>query len=65
MEKALKHRGKTLLIVGIPLLLVILVILPRLGSELIPEVHQGEFYLDLRLAVGTPVEKNCGDHCAD
>jgi HAE1 family hydrophobic/amphiphilic exporter-1 len=29
---------------------------PRLGSELIPEVHQGEFYLELTLPIGTPVE---------
>jgi HAE1 family hydrophobic/amphiphilic exporter-1 len=36
---------------------VIIVIAPKLGSELIPEVHQGEFYLELSYPVGTPVEK--------
>ncbi|KAA3619601.1 MAG: AcrB/AcrD/AcrF family protein [Calditrichaeota bacterium] len=30
---------------------------PRLGSELIPEVHQGEFNLEVTLPVGTPVER--------
>ena len=34
--------------------------LPRLGSELIPQVHQGEFSLDLTLPVGTPLS-----HTAD
>ncbi len=32
-------------------------IVPQLGSELIPEVHQGEFYVKLTFPVGTPVEK--------
>jgi multidrug efflux pump subunit AcrB len=32
-------------------------IAPQLGSELIPEVHQGEFYVELTLPIGTPVEK--------
>lgn len=30
---------------------------PRIGSELIPEVHQGEFNVELTLPVGTPAEK--------
>ncbi|HEX9655051.1 MAG TPA: efflux RND transporter permease subunit, partial [bacterium] len=38
-------------------LFTVFVIGPRLGSELIPEVHQGEFNLDVTLPVGTPVEK--------
>lgn len=32
-------------------------IAPQLGSELIPEVHQGEFFVELTFPVGTPVEK--------
>jgi HAE1 family hydrophobic/amphiphilic exporter-1 len=32
------------------------VIAPRIGSELIPEVHQGEFNLELTYPVGTPAE---------
>jgi HAE1 family hydrophobic/amphiphilic exporter-1 len=38
-------------------LFTLLVIGPKLGSELIPEVHQGEFNLDVTLPVGTPVER--------
>jgi multidrug efflux pump subunit AcrB len=30
---------------------------PRIGSELIPEVHQGEFNLELTLPVGSPAEQ--------
>jgi hydrophobic/amphiphilic exporter-1 (mainly G- bacteria), HAE1 family len=33
------------------------VLLPRLGRELIPQVHQGEFNLDITLPVGTPLER--------
>ena len=32
-------------------------LLPELGAELIPKVHQAEFNLDLSLPVGTPLEK--------
>jgi len=32
-------------------------LVPRLGSELIPQVHQAEFNLDISLPVGTPLEK--------
>ena len=35
----------------------IFVIGPQIGSELIPEVHQGEFNLELTYPVGTPAEK--------
>ena len=38
-------------------LVCVFVVAPQLGSELIPEVHQGEFNVDIRLPVGTPVEK--------
>ncbi|MBI5768046.1 MAG: efflux RND transporter permease subunit [Verrucomicrobia bacterium] len=33
------------------------VLVPRLGKELIPQVHQGEFNLDLTLPVGAPIER--------
>jgi HAE1 family hydrophobic/amphiphilic exporter-1 len=33
-----------------------LLILPRLGTELIPQMSQGEFNVDLRLPPGTPLE---------
>lgn len=32
-------------------------VLPRLGRELIPQVHQGEFNLDVTLPIGTPLEQ--------
>ena len=32
-------------------------LLPELGTELIPQVHQAEFNLDLRLPVGTPLQE--------
>ena len=32
-------------------------LVPRLGSELIPQVHQGEFNLDVALPVGTPLAR--------
>lgn len=37
--------------------LCIFLILPRLGSDLIPQVHQGEFNLDISLPIGTPIER--------
>ncbi len=30
---------------------------PKIGNELIPETRQGEFYLESKLPVGTPIEK--------
>lgn len=32
-------------------------VLPRVGSDLIPVVHQGEFYLDVTLPIGTPIDR--------
>jgi multidrug efflux pump subunit AcrB len=34
----------------------IFIVAPQIGSELIPEVHQGEFNLELTYPVGTPAE---------
>jgi len=33
------------------------IVAPRLGSQLIPEVHQGVFYVEMQLPIGSPVEK--------
>ncbi len=57
LDRALENRTGVLVGVLIPFLIVIFVLLPRLGQELIPEVHQGEFNVELTLPVGTPVEK--------
>ncbi len=32
-------------------------VLPRIGSDLIPQVHQGEFNLDIVLPIGTPLKR--------
>jgi HAE1 family hydrophobic/amphiphilic exporter-1 len=37
--------------------LTMVLILPQLGTELIPQMSQGEFNVDLRLAPGTPLEQ--------
>ena len=36
--------------------LTLVLIVPRLGTELIPQMSQGEFNVDLRLPAGTPLE---------
>lgn len=53
---ALHHRARVL---GFSLLLFIgtLAIVPLLGKELIPQLSQGEFNVDVRLAPGTPLEE--------
>ncbi len=54
---ALRQR---LLIIGGALAVLLICwykLLPALGTELIPQVHQAEFNLDLRLPVGTPLEE--------
>jgi len=35
----------------------IIFVYPKLGSELIPKVHQGEFNFHVKLPVGTPIEE--------
>jgi len=37
-------------------LFAVFVIVPQLGSELLPEMHQGEFNVQMRMPVGTPLE---------
>ncbi len=56
IDWALSNKGKVIACTLIPFLAVVFILLPRLGSELIPEVHQGEFFVELTLPVGTPVE---------
>lgn len=57
LTRALNNRGAVLGTMGALLLLTVLVVAPRLGSELIPEVHQGEFNVEITMPVGTPVER--------
>ncbi len=57
LRKSLKNRYTLTAAVIILFLFTVFVIGPHLGSELIPEVHQGEFFVEIRLPVGTPVEE--------
>ncbi len=51
----LERKSTVLLGALVPFLLTVFVLLPHLGSELIPEVHQGEFNVEVSFPVGTPV----------
>jgi HAE1 family hydrophobic/amphiphilic exporter-1 len=54
---ALSHPGITIgSAIGL-FVFTLAVIAPRLGTELIPQMSQGEFNVDLRLAPGTPLEQ--------
>ena len=53
---SLENRGRVMLI-SLAVLLATAALVPRLGSELIPQLSQGEFIADLRLAPGTPLEQ--------
>ncbi|HGY54478.1 MAG TPA: AcrB/AcrD/AcrF family protein [Caldithrix abyssi] len=57
LTKSLEKKYTVLGAVLIVFLVTLFGIGPRLGSELIPEVHQGEFYVNLTMPVGTPVER--------
>jgi len=57
LHAALKNRWAVLGSAAAAFALCWLLLLPRLGSELIPQVHQGEFNLDITLPVGTPLER--------
>lgn len=57
LRAALRNRWS---VIGVALALFAacwMVLLPRLGRELIPQVNQGEFNLDVTLPVGTPIER--------
>ena len=54
---ALAHPGKVIGTAVAAFVLTMALILPRLGTELIPQMSQGEFNVDLRLPPGTPLEQ--------
>ncbi len=58
LAASLKNDVKIMGTVVVLFLITILVILPQIGSELIPEVHQGTIYVNVTFPVGTPVEKS-------
>jgi HAE1 family hydrophobic/amphiphilic exporter-1 len=51
---ALVHRAKVV-IAAVVLFALTMTIVPRLGTELIPQLSQGEYIVDLRLPPGTPL----------
>ena len=53
---AMGHRG-LVLIVAAGFFLITLLLIPKLGIELIPQLSQGEFSIEFRLPPGTPLEK--------
>ena len=57
LNYSLKNATQIITVVLVIFALTLLVVLPRIGSELIPEVHQGTLYVNVTLPVGTPVEK--------
>jgi multidrug efflux pump subunit AcrB len=55
LEGAVRNPGIVVVAAGVPFLLSIFLLLPRVGRELIPEVHQGEFNVEVSMPVGTPL----------
>ena len=51
---SLRHRA-SVVIVAATVFAGSMLLVPRLGTELIPELAQGEFHVDLRLAPGAPI----------
>ncbi|MBP7460825.1 MAG: efflux RND transporter permease subunit [Candidatus Delongbacteria bacterium] len=58
LEASLRNDKQIMIGVILAFIFTMMIIFPRIGSELIPEMHQGTFYIDLTYPVGTPVEKN-------
>jgi HAE1 family hydrophobic/amphiphilic exporter-1 len=54
---ALAHPGRTIGAAVLLFVATLVLIVPRLGTELIPQMSQGEFNVDLRLPPGTPLEQ--------
>ena len=53
---ALQNRLTVVSVAVVPFAVCWFALLPKLGTELIPQVHQGEFQVDVSLPVGTPLE---------
>ncbi len=60
LVKVLKWRAGVIL-VCVGLFLHALYLLPRLGTELIPRIHQGQFTIRIEQPAGTPLEENSRD----
>lgn len=57
LTATLRHRMFVLGGSALALASTLFLVVPRLGSDLIPQVHQGEFNLDVTLPIGTPIER--------
>jgi multidrug efflux pump subunit AcrB len=57
LQLALRNRLAVVMLAFIPLGWCIFSLTPKLGSELIPEVHQGEFHVEYRQPVGTQLDQ--------
>ena len=58
LAAALRHRIELIGSVLALFVVCVVFILPRVGTELMPTVHQGEFHVDLSWPVGTPIERS-------
>jgi HAE1 family hydrophobic/amphiphilic exporter-1 len=56
LKWSLSHKA-VVLFIAFGLFLVTLLMIPKLGIELIPQLSQGEFRIEFRLPPGTPLEK--------
>jgi HAE1 family hydrophobic/amphiphilic exporter-1 len=56
LHKALHHRP-TVLMTGTALFVVALLLLPTIGSELMPQTDEGEVQVDVEMPVGTRIER--------
>jgi multidrug efflux pump subunit AcrB len=57
LQASLRHRVAVLGTTFAALVASAVLVLPKIGTDLIPIVHQGEFYLDVTLPIGTPIER--------
>jgi HAE1 family hydrophobic/amphiphilic exporter-1 len=57
LSTTLRHRFLVLGGALAALAVSVVYVVPRLGSDLIPQVHQGEFNLEITLPIGTPIER--------
>ncbi len=57
LGRCLRHRTEVMAFVVLAFAVCVWQVLPRLGQELMPVVHQGEFHLDMVYPVGTPIER--------
>lgn len=56
LRACLRHRAGVIL-VSLLIFLHCLSLLPRIGTELIPRIHQGQFTLHIEYPMGTPLEE--------